>query len=124
MPRPLYTFSIAAPEEWLDLLLFLVVAIAMGRLSALQLQRRHTLFGRVEHVDKDELFAHDQPLSGAAFTINKLSLGYQFDFAQLGPLRLAVGAMASRHWIPDALAPSYGRDPTSYTLFIRANLSD
>jgi two-component system sensor histidine kinase KdpD len=38
--QPLYTFAIAAPEEWLDLLLFLVVAIAIGRLSALQLQRR------------------------------------------------------------------------------------
>ncbi|HEX7495697.1 MAG TPA: DUF4118 domain-containing protein, partial [Candidatus Limnocylindrales bacterium] len=25
--QPLYTFSIAAPEEWLDLLLFLVVAV-------------------------------------------------------------------------------------------------
>jgi hypothetical protein len=91
--------------------------------SALQLQRRHTLFGRVEHVDKDELFAHEQPLSGAAFAINKLSLGYQFDFAQLGPLRLAVGAMASRHWIPDALVASYGPGPSSYTLFIRATVS-
>ncbi len=38
--RPVYTFSVAAPEEWLDLLLFLVVAIAIGRLSALQLERR------------------------------------------------------------------------------------
>ena len=35
--QPLYTFSITAPEEWLDLLLFLVVAIAIGRLSALQM---------------------------------------------------------------------------------------
>jgi two-component system, OmpR family, sensor histidine kinase KdpD len=38
--RPLYTFSVASAEEWLDLLLFLVVAIAIGRLSALQMQRR------------------------------------------------------------------------------------
>jgi two-component system sensor histidine kinase KdpD len=38
--QPLYTFTIAGPGEWLDLLLFLVVAIAIGRLSALQLQRR------------------------------------------------------------------------------------
>ena len=38
--QPLYTFSVATPEGWLDLMLFLVVSIAIGRLSALQLQRR------------------------------------------------------------------------------------
>ena len=31
--QPLYTFSIASAEEWLDLLLFLVVAMAIGRAS-------------------------------------------------------------------------------------------
>ena len=38
--QPLYTFSVATPDGWLDLILFLVVAIVIGRLSALQLQRR------------------------------------------------------------------------------------
>ncbi|HEX8940361.1 MAG TPA: DUF4118 domain-containing protein [Candidatus Limnocylindrales bacterium] len=37
--RPFYTFAVAAPEEWLHLLLFLVVALVIGRLTALQAER-------------------------------------------------------------------------------------
>ena len=37
--EPFYTLTIADPSEWLNLLLFLVVAIAIGRLSALQAER-------------------------------------------------------------------------------------
>ena len=33
---PLYTFTISSPEEWLNLLLLLAVAVAIGRLVALQ----------------------------------------------------------------------------------------
>jgi two-component system sensor histidine kinase KdpD len=34
--QPLYTFTISSPEEWLNLLLLLAVAVAIGRLVALQ----------------------------------------------------------------------------------------
>ncbi|HEX7496165.1 MAG TPA: ATP-binding protein [Candidatus Limnocylindrales bacterium] len=34
--QPLYTFTINSPEEWLNLLLLLAVAVAIGRLVALQ----------------------------------------------------------------------------------------
>jgi hypothetical protein len=90
--------------------------------SSVRLHDRHTFFGRFERVDKDELFAHQEPLAGIAFGVTKLSLGYQFDFAQFDKVRLGVGGMASGHWIPAQLAPSYGRNPTSYTLFLRATL--
>lgn len=37
--EPFYTLTIADPSEWLNLLLFLVVAISIGRLAALQAER-------------------------------------------------------------------------------------
>ncbi|MHB8459817.1 MAG: DUF4118 domain-containing protein [Candidatus Limnocylindrales bacterium] len=37
--QPLYTFTVSDPNEWLDLLLFLAVAVAIGRLAALQAER-------------------------------------------------------------------------------------
>ncbi len=37
--QPLYTFTIASPDEWLNLMLLLAVAVVIGRLAALQTQR-------------------------------------------------------------------------------------
>ena len=36
---PVFTFTIASPDEWLNLLLLLAVAVVIGRLAALQTQR-------------------------------------------------------------------------------------
>jgi len=37
--QPLYTFTVGEPGEWLNLVLFLVVAVAIGQLAALQAER-------------------------------------------------------------------------------------
>lgn len=37
--QPLYTFTISSPDEWLNLLLLLAVAVAIGRLVAIQAER-------------------------------------------------------------------------------------
>jgi two-component system sensor histidine kinase KdpD len=37
--EPRFTFAVADPQEWLSLLLFLVVGVVIGRLSALQAER-------------------------------------------------------------------------------------
>ena len=37
--QPLYTFTVAEPGEWLNLVLFLLVAVAIGQLAALQAAR-------------------------------------------------------------------------------------
>jgi len=62
--QPLYTFSIAATEEWLDLLLFLVVAIAIGRLSALQLERRRE--AELRSAEARAMFAMSRDIATAA----------------------------------------------------------
>ena len=48
--------------------------------SALKPAAAHTLFARAERVGKDELFLPGQPLFGPTYTIEKLSVGYIYDF--------------------------------------------
>jgi hypothetical protein len=90
--------------------------------SALKLTASQTLFGRAEHVAKDELFLPGSALAGESFMINKLSLGYIFDFARVQALTLGVGGLASTYAYPAALNPAYGYRPTSWMLFLRARL--
>ena len=90
--------------------------------SALRLQDRHTILGRAENVEKDELFREGDPLEHRKFTVTKLSLGYLYDFPKLGPVRLGVGGIGSVHLLPGALEPAYGDTPLSFMLFLRAKL--
>ena len=85
---PLYTFSVAAPEEWLDLLLFLVVAIAIGRLSALQLQRRREAELRTS--EARAMFAMSRDAANAATAL---------EAAPLLANRLARQAEMERVWV-------------------------
>ena len=86
--QPLYTFSIAAPEEWLDLLLFLFVAIVIGRLSALQLQRRRE--AELRSAEARAMFAMSRDIATAATAL---------EAAPLLAARLAREAEMARVWI-------------------------
>lgn len=90
--------------------------------SALKLTASQTLFGRAERVAKDELFLPGAPLYGQTFEIEKLSLGYIFDFAEVSAVSFGVGGLASAYAFPAALDATYGSHPTSYMLFVRARL--
>jgi len=90
--------------------------------SALKLAAAHTLFGRYERVGKDELFEPGQPLFGATFTIEKLSLGYIYDFLHIDGLSLGLGGLVSTYSYAAALNSSYGSRPTSFMVFARARL--
>src|SRR5665213_1265950 len=90
--------------------------------SALRWAGAHTFFGRAERVGKDELFTPGQPLFGPTYTINALSLGYIYDFTQLGPVRLGLGGLGTVYRYPSLLAGAYGEGPVSYLLFVRARL--
>lgn len=90
--------------------------------SALRFTAKQTVFGRAERVAKDELFLPGTPLFGESFAVNKASLGYVYDFAELRSLRFGIGGLASIYSYPAALNPAYGYRPTSYLLFVRARL--
>jgi two-component system sensor histidine kinase KdpD len=86
--QPLYTFSIASAEEWLDLLLFLVVAMAIGRLSALQVQRRRE--AELRTAEARAMFAMSRDAANAATAL---------EAAPLVTARLVREAEMARVWV-------------------------
>jgi hypothetical protein len=82
----------------------------------------HTLFGRAENVDKNELFLPGDPLRGRSFNVSKFSLGYVYDVPVAEHLTLGLGAVGSVFALPSALKPAYGSAPTAYALFVRARV--
>jgi hypothetical protein len=90
--------------------------------TALNLRDTHTIFGRAERVDKDELFLPDQSQSGRAYTVNKFSLGYIYDFPKWHHLIAGLGGSGSFFVLPSSLTSAYGETPLSFTLFARLKL--
>ncbi|HEX7590998.1 MAG TPA: ATP-binding protein [Candidatus Limnocylindrales bacterium] len=93
--QPQYTFAISSPEEWIDLLVFLVVAIAIGRLSALQLQRRRE--AELRSAEARAMFSMSRDVATAATAL---------EAAPLLAGRLVREAEMARVWIGlgDAIA--------------------
>jgi hypothetical protein len=90
--------------------------------SGINLEKRHTIFTRLETVEKFELFLPADPRADRAFTVTKVQLGYIRDLPPFHGLQFGLGASAAAHFLPDALDPVYGDIPLSYTLFLRAKL--
>jgi hypothetical protein len=82
---------------------------------------RHTFFARGERVAKDELFA-EEPLGHAVFDVAKLSLGYLHDVFVHGHAAFGLGGLVSFVALPADLEPSYGGEPVSFMLFVRAGI--
>jgi hypothetical protein len=78
----------------------------------------HTLFGRGELVNKDELF-ESGPLAHTAFDVGKLSAGYVYDLAPVGHVGFGLGTLGSVYRIPSELRSTYGSHPVSFMLFVR-----
>jgi hypothetical protein len=82
----------------------------------------HTVFGRVEHTEKDELFEEGHPLHHQTFGVWKFSLGYVYDVPIMRHVKLGVGAVGSAHAFPEELNPYYESNPLSGTVFVRLKL--
>ncbi len=87
--------------------------------SAVNFLKSHTLFGRFEYVEKDELFDEDDPLAGKDYDIKKFSIGYVYDFPEWRRMRWGLGGALSVHYIPETLKEAYSGAPKSYSLFAR-----
>lgn len=81
------------------------------------LKRDYTLFGRVERVEKDELFP--ERAGHTAYTINKLTVGGVKNIAAKRDTEIGVGASVSTYSFPSALKADYGSSPVSFNLFLR-----
>lgn len=91
--------------------------------SAIAFDHKHTVFARLERVQKDDLFETDQPLAGQAFTVGEATLGYIRDFQVASHAVFGVGGLGTVNVVPSALKSVYGKKtPLSFMLFVRAKL--
>lgn len=75
----------------------------------------HTVFGRAELADKDELVPDN------TYRIGKLSLGYVYDVPLGQHFKAGIGGLVSRYRIPSELKDEYG-NPTSFMIFARVKI--
>lgn len=95
--------------------------------SAAALTPRHTVFGRVERQENDELFGHGEEEGGEdhhaeVFDVGKISLGYVYDALLGDAWKAGVGSLVSLALIPSELEHEYGETPVSWMVFLRTRM--
>jgi len=90
--------------------------------STVRLCNTHTVFGRVETVEKDDLFQEGSPLYSRVFTVTKVELGYIYDLPAWQHTVWGVGASGSACLLPGTLQEYYDDTPISLMIFARAKL--
>ena len=91
--------------------------------------RRDFLTGRMELVDKDELFANQPALEeqlartvGSSFRIFAYIAGYTRDIATIRDIETGIGANVASYRVPPAIQPYYGSHPWGVNVFLRLRL--
>lgn len=90
--------------------------------AAAQTGERHTVFVRVERVEKDELFVVPDPRAEQVFEVGELTAGYRYDFLRRDHTALGVGASGTVSMLPFTLRGAYGASPAALLVFARAAL--
>jgi hypothetical protein len=97
--------------------------------SVYPVRLRNFLTGRIEYVDKDELFADTPALeaqldrtAGSTFRIGAYTAGYTRDIGTFKMIETGVGANASVYTLPAAIKPYYGDRPWGVNIFLRFRL--
>lgn len=80
---------------------------------------RNYLFGRIERVDKNELFAEPDLRANQQFLVNAFSLGYARDLGHLRDFETALGVMATVYAKDSRLDSAYGDFPVGVQVFLR-----
>jgi hypothetical protein len=97
--------------------------------SVLPVTRKNFLTGRIELVDKDELFNREpeieqrlDTLYGSTFRIGAYTIGYTRDINLFRFVETGIGANFSAYSLPDAIKPYYGNQPVGGNIFVRFRL--
>src|SRR5262249_30521963 len=90
--------------------------------GAFQSGERHTLFARVERVEKDELFVEPDSRAGQVFGVGELTAGYRYDFLRREHGAVGIGAAGTVSLVPSTLRSEYGDTPASGLLFLHVAL--
>jgi hypothetical protein len=85
--------------------------------SVQPIHRKNFITGRIELVDKDELFNDRRSYRIGAYTI-----GYTRDVDLIPHIETGIGANFSTYSLPDAIKPIYGAHPVGGNIFIRFRL--
>src|SRR5207248_1404397 len=97
--------------------------------SVLPIHRKNFMTGRIELVDKDELFAGQPAIEefldtyyGSTFRIGGYTIGYTRDIEIFRHIETGIGANIESYSLPAAIKPYYGDHPTGGNIFIRFRL--
>jgi hypothetical protein len=97
--------------------------------SLYPLSRKNFLTGRIELVDKDELFADNPDLEnrldhtvGSTFRIGAYTTGFTRDIGALKDIEAGVGANVTGYSLPSAIKPYYGNHPWAVSVYMRVRL--
>jgi hypothetical protein len=97
--------------------------------SVFPVRRKDFITGRIELVDKDELF-NDQPdleaqldrTIGSTFRIGAYTIGYTRDIGTFHNVETGLGANITTYSTPDAIKPYYGNRTVAAMIFLRVRL--
>lgn len=97
--------------------------------SVVQFQNKNYLTGRIELVDKDELF-DDQPevkellarTAGSVFRIHAYTLGYTRDVKEAAGITIGLGGNFTGYGVPMVIKPFYGNHPVGFMMYLRLRL--
>jgi hypothetical protein len=92
-----------------------------GAESVTRFRSANYVTGRIELVDKDELFGGN-PLAGQTFRIGAYTLGYTRDFRWLARIATGIGSNFTLYSMPDAVHQYYGQHPVAVLVFLRFRL--
>jgi hypothetical protein len=103
--------------------------------TVLLIGKMNFITGRVEVVDKDELFQNDHAIIGVlnpfpapafpishAYRICAYTAGYTRDFKLLDNVQTGIGTNVTAYHVPDAIQVAYGRHPYAVNVFFRVRL--
>jgi len=86
--------------------------------SAVKPNEAWTIFARAERTENNELaFAGGH--HGPAYTVGKASIGVIRDFQAAPHVKLGVGGLYARNWVPSGLDGLYGGSPDGAMAFVR-----
>jgi hypothetical protein len=91
--------------------------------------KRDFLTGRIELVDKDELFLNEPEVeehlartAGSTFRVQAYTAGLTHDIGTFYGIETGVGANVTAYVIPSAIQPYYGEHPFGVNMFLRFRL--
>jgi hypothetical protein len=97
--------------------------------SVAPFRRKNFFTGRIELVDKDELFSDDPDLQaqldrtiGSTFRIAAYTAGYTRDIGVFHKVETGIGANVTTYTVPAAIQPYYGSHPVSVNMYVRLRL--